>query len=58
MDDIRYEPIEEREPPDHEQKLIAEILRVAREQGRDRVEIHVGDVVRVILNEPQVRVIE
>ena len=39
MDDIRYEPIEEREAP-------------------DRVEIHVGDVVRVILNEPQVRVVE
>ena len=58
MDDIRYEPIEEREAPDREQKLIAEILRVAREQGRDRVEIHVGDVVRVILNEPQVRVVE
>ena len=58
MDDIRYEPIEEREAPDRGQKLIAEILRVAREQGRDRVEIHVGDVVRVILNEPQVRVVE
>jgi len=58
MDDIYYEPIEEREAPDHEKKLVAEILRVAREQGSERVEIHVGDVVRIILNNVRVGVIE
>ena len=44
MDDIRYEPIEELKTPDYEKKLIAEILWVAREQGRYRVEIHVRNV--------------